>query len=273
VHVQYLHRIRDRESLAYDLVSSRWVPASDRVPPSTGVQLGLEAQTRPSPGLTLEWDSYLRGTRDLLVPSDAFQEKDGIEGAGINVGALLGQYTQGEERAFGTELSAVYGREAWMARLSVGTSRTFVRAPERVQSGTRWQPSDLDVPFTLRSALGWTGEAWRVTVAAEWRSGYPVSAPVSRFQVGDPVESSPTTYLHRPRVNNDRLSPYFRLDLSVGYAFQLLSARWRASLNFFNVTNRANERGRTYEPTSTGVNVNSQRGLPLLPLLELEMKL
>jgi hypothetical protein len=59
----------------------------------------------------------------------------------------------------------------------------------------------------------------------------------------------------------------------VGYAFRFLSARWRASVNFFNLTNRANERGRTYEPVSSGVNVNSQRGLPLLPLLELEMKL
>ena len=273
VHVQYLHRLRDRESLAYDLVSSRWVPASARVEPATGLQLGMEARTHPTAGLTLEFDSYLRGTRNLLVPSDVFQEKDDIEGPGINVGALLGQYTQGEERAFGTELSAIYGRDAWMARLSVGTSRTFVRAPGRVQSGLRWRPSDLDVPVTLRGALGWTGEAWRATIAAEWRSGYPVSAPVARYEVGDPVESSPTTYLYRPQVNNERLSPYFRLDLSVGYAFRFLSARWRASVNFFNLTNRANERGRTYEPVSSGVNVNSQRGLPLLPLLELEMKL
>ena len=273
VHVQYLHRLRDRESLAYDLVSSRWVPASDRVRPSTGLQLGLEARTHPYSGLTLEVDSYLRGTRNLLVPSDAFQEKDGIEGPGINVGALLGQYTEGEERAFGTELSAVYGRGAWMARLSVGTSRTFIRAPGRIQSGLGWRPSDLDVPVTLRGALGWSGEAWRATIAAAWRSGYPVSAPVARFQSGDPVESSPTTYLYRPEVNNDRLAPYFRVDLSVGYTFQLLSAQWGASLNLFNVTNRANERARTYVPTATGVNIDSQRGLPILPLLELEMKL
>ncbi|PSQ97857.1 MAG: TonB-dependent receptor [Bacteroidetes bacterium SW_9_63_38] len=273
VHVQYLHRIRDRESLAYDLVSSRWVPASERVQPATGLQLGLEARTHPTDGLTLELDSYLRGTRNLLAPADAFQEKDGIEGSGIEVGALLGQYTEGEERAFGTELNATYQREAWMARLSLGTSRTSVRAPGRVQSGPRWRPSDLDIPVTLRGALGWTGRSWQAALAAEWRSGRPVSAPASRFQVGDPVESSPTTYLHRPRVNNERLSPYFRLDLSVGYAFRMLSARWQASVNFFNVTNRVNERGRTYAPTSTGVDVSSQRGLPLLPLLELEMKL
>ena len=272
VHVQYLHRLRDRQSLAYDLVSSRWIPASDRVRPATGLQVGFEARAHPRPGLTFEVDSYLRGTRNLLVPSDVFQEKDDIEGPGINLGALLGQYTRGEERAVGVELSSVYGRGPWTVRLGFGTGRTFVRAPGRVQSGLRWRPSDLDVPYTLRGALGWKGASWSATVATEWRSGYPITAPVARYRVGDPVER-PVSYLYRPKVNNDRLSPYFRVDLTLGYSFQFLSARWTATLNLFNATNRDNELSRTYEPTDAGVNVTSQRGLPILPLLKLEMRL
>ena len=272
MHVQYLHRLRDRESLAYDLVSSRWVPSSDRVRPSTGLQVGFEARTQPRSGLTVEFDTYLRRTYNLLVPADAFQEKDDIEGPGINLGALLGQYTPGEERAIGAEISAQYARGPWTARLGVGTGRTYVRAPGRLRSGLRWRPSDLDVPLALRAAVGWRGEAWSATLATEWRSGYPISTPVARYQVGDPVED-PQTYLYRPRVNNDRLDTYFRVDLTVGYSFQLLSADWRASLNVYNVTNRANELSRTYEPRATGVTVDSQRGLPVLPLLELEMSL
>jgi len=273
VHVQYLHRLRDRQSLAYDLVSSRWIPASDRVPPSTSLQVDVEARAHPWPGLTLEADSYVRDTRDLLVPSDVFQEKDGLEGPGISVGALLGQYTRGEERAAGIELSAIYGQGPWTARVGTGLGRTFVRAPGRVQTGAQWRPSDLDVPYTVRGALGWEGTAWSATIATEWRSGYPISAPVSRYQVGDPVDSAPVTYLARPRVNNDRLAPYFRVDLTLGYSFQFLSARWTATLNLFNATNRDNELSRTYEPTKDGVDVNSQRGLPILPLLKLEMQL
>jgi outer membrane receptor protein involved in Fe transport len=96
---------------------------------------------------------------------------------------------------------------------------------------------------------------------------------VARYQVGDPVEQSPVTYLYRPKVNNDRLAPYFRVDLTLGYSFQFLTARWTATLNLFNTTNRDNELSRTYEPTETGVNVSSQRGLPILPLLKLEMQL
>lgn len=273
MHVQYLHRLRDRHSVAYDLVSSRWVPSSSRVRPSTGLQLGFEARTHPRPDLTVELDSYIRKTRDVLVPSDVFQEKDDIEGPGINVGALLGQYTRGKERAAGIELSAVYGDGPWTARLGLGSGRTMVRAPGRVQSGLRWRPSDLDVPFTLRGAFGWTGSSWSATLATEWRSGYPISAPVARYQVGDPVESDPVTYLYRPRINNNRLAPYFRADLTLGYSFEFLSADWTTTLTLFNVTNRDNELSRSYEPTPAGVDVQSQRGLPILPLLEMEMRI
>lgn len=273
MHVQYLHRLRDRQSLAYDLVSSRWIPASERVRPATGLQGGLGARSHPGAGLTVDLNTYVRGTRNLLVPVDVFQEKDDIEGPGINLGALLGQYTRGEERAVGVELSGLYEWGPWNVRLAVGGSRTLVRAPGRVQAGFQWRPSDLDVPVTVRSVLGWNGGTWSATVATEWRSGYPVSAPVARYQVGDPVDEDPITYLYRPQVNNDRLAPYFRTDVTVGYAFDLLSADWKATLNLYNALNRDNELSRTYEPEETGVDVSSQSGLPILPLLQLEMRL
>jgi len=272
MHVQYLHRLRDRHSLAYDLVSSRWVPSSERVQPATGMQFGIGARSRVRPDLTVKVDAYLRGTRDLLVPTDVFQEKDDIEGPGISVGALLGQYTSGEKRSVGTEAIVEYNRGPWNARLGAGLGRTFVRAPGRVQSGLRWRPSDLDVPVSIQGALSWEGPSWSATIATEWRSGYPISAPVARYQVGDPVEE-PSTYLYRPRINNDRLAPYFRVDLTLGYTFQFLSADWTATLNLFNATNRDNELSRTYRPAPDGVNVNSQRGFPILPLLKLEMRL
>lgn len=273
MQVQYLHRLRDRQSLAYDLVSSRWIPSSDRIRPSTGLQFGLGARTRPYPGLSVQLTSYARETRNLLVPVDAFQEKDDLDGPGINVGALLSQFTTGTKRAFGVELSTAYERGAWTARLGAGSGRTLIRAPGRIQGGKRWRPADLDVPLSLRTALGWEGEHWNATLATQWRSGYPVSAPTGRFQVGDPVEEDSESFLYRPRVNNDRLASYFRMDLTLGYSFRMLSAGWTASLNLFNVTNRKNELSRTYEPKGTGVRVDSQRGLPILPLLELEMHL
>lgn len=271
VHVQYLHRLRDRYSLAYDLVSSRWIPSSERVKPATGLQLGFGATSHIRPGWVLEFNAYARGTRHFLVPADVFREKDGIEGPGIEVGALLGQYTAGSERAFGLELSTSWTQEPWNVRVGVSAGRTFVRGPSR--AGLRWRPSDLDVPLSVRSAASWEGEQLSATVAAEVRSGYPITLPTSRYELGDPVDEEPTTYLYRPQVNNGRLPPYLRLDVSVAYEFQLLSADWQATVDIFNTTNRDNVLDQTYQPTPTGVNVNRQRGLPILPLVELQMEL
>lgn len=273
VHVQYLHRLRDRYSLAYDLVSSRWVPSSTQVRPAMGGQLGLGAQSQLGGNVTLDLSTYLQGARRILVPADVFQEKDGIEGPGIEVGALVGQYTVGEKRSLGVELSAVYDDGPWNARLGLSSGRTFLRAPGQVQTNGRWRPADLDVPYTAHGAVSWDNGRWSATVASEWRSGYPITTPVARYRVGDPVENQPETYLYRPEVNNDRLSPHFRVDVILGYAFQFLSARWTAQINLYNVTNRANEVDRTYRPTPSGVEMESQRGLPILPLVELEMSL
>jgi outer membrane receptor protein involved in Fe transport len=96
---------------------------------------------------------------------------------------------------------------------------------------------------------------------------------VARFRVGDPIGTSPTTFLSRPAVNNSRLPTYARLDASVLYRFRMLTANWEARLNLFNLLNRGNVVSRTYAPTDAGVAVSSQRGLPILPLLELEMSL
>ena len=273
IHVQYLHRLRDRYSLAYDLVSSRWVPSSAQVRPAMGGQVGLGAKSQLGRNVTLDLSTYLQGARRILVPADVFQEKDGIEGPGIEVGALVGQFTVGEKRSLGVELSAVYDEGPWNARLGLSSGRTFLRAPGQVQTDERWRPADLDVPYTAHGAVSWDDGRWSATVASEWRSGYPTTTPVSRYRVGDPAGGRTETYLYRPEVNNDRLSAHFRVDVIFGYAFQFLSANWTARINLYNVTNRANEVDRTYRPTLSGVEVESQRGLPILPLVELQMSL
>ena len=270
MHVQYLHRLRDRYSLAYDLVTSRWVPSTRTIRPASSTQVGVGVRSRPLPGLTLEWNAYSRWTRNLLVPADAFREKGGVEGPGIELGALRGQFTRGDERAFGTELTALLERGVWDLRFGVAAGRTFVRAPER--SGNRWRPADLDVPVSVRGAVSWTGTPWEVTLATEIRSGYPISVPVARYRVGDPVEE-PSPLLHRPQINNGRLPAYLRLDASLGYRFSFLSARWAATLTLFNASNRRNVVDRAYQPTSAGVSVSDQTGLPVLPLFEIEMEL
>ena len=271
MHVQYLHRLRDRFSIAYDLVSNRWVPSGQTIRPATSTQVQLGLHGRPRSGLTVDLTGYVRRTRHRLVPEDVFRTKDGLQGPGIEVGALLGQYVEADGRAFGVEGTARFSQGPWTARLGLSLGRTFVQVP--TNNAQTWRPADLDVPVSVRSALTWSAGAWETTVAAEVRSGYPLTAPEARFRLGDPTETAPTTFLARPQINNSRLPSYVRLDASLLYRFRLLTAAWEARLNLFNILNRDNIVSRTFAPTDAGVDVDSQQGLPILPLLELEMTL
>ncbi len=270
-HVQYLHRLRDRYSLAYDLVSSRWIPASSRVDPASSMQATLSAQSSPLPRFTIELTGYGRASDQVLIPADIYRTKDGLEGPGIEVGALLGQYTPARERALGLELSARYEWRDWRLQLGGAAGRAFVRALDDVDPSYR--PADLDVPVSVRSSVSWSRGAWQATIAAEARSGYPQSVPVARYQVGDPIDDEPITYLYRPQANNGRLPAYARLDASASYRFGWLDAEWTATVGVYNLTNRRNVVSRRYAPTETGVETTERSGLPFLPLLEIEVSL
>ncbi|MFQ5568383.1 MAG: TonB-dependent receptor domain-containing protein [Rhodothermales bacterium] len=272
MHVQYLHRVRDRFSLLYDLVSSRWIPSSQAVEPSSSMQVSIGAESYPFPGLTLALDGYWRHARQVLLPRDEFQAKDGLEGPGIEVGTLLGQYTRGRARALGVEASARYEKGPWQVWLTYTGGRSLNRVPELGE--TVYRAARFDVPRSLRASINRTGRQWAVGFSTEWRSGLPLTVPVARYAVGDPLDEEPSLYLHRPRINNGRLPPYLRFDAVIGFRFKLLGGRFRTQLHVFNVTNRRNIIDRIYDPSPEGaVGVRDRRSLPLLPLLELRMEL
>ncbi len=270
-HVQPLHQLRDRFSLAYDLVSTRWVPADRTVRPAESWQATAGARSRPWRSLLVQGNVYTRMSRHTLIPEDNAQTKDGLQGPGIELGALLGQYTPARERALGAEIELRWERPRWRIQQSASLSRTFVRASS--QNGNRYRPADLDIPWSTRSAVTWQPGALEVTLAGTLRSGYPLSSPIARYQIGDGTDAEPTTFLYRPYVNNNRLPMYGRLDASVGYRFQALGAAWQARIHVHNALNYRNVVDRTYEATERGITSSDQRGLPLLPLFELQLSL
>ncbi|QXD14433.1 TonB-dependent receptor [Rhodocaloribacter litoris] len=267
--VQYLHRLRDRFSFLYDLVSSRWIPAGERVHPSRGAQVSVGAESRLRPWLALTVEGYWRGARNVLLPEDVFQDKDGLEGPGIDVGALLGQYVPGYAYAYGAELTAQLVHGPWHVLLSHTAARAFNRARDEAAR----YPSDYDVPASLRTVVQWERGRWRASVASVWRSGYPLTVPVARYVLRGPLDDEPTPYLYRPRVNNGRLPPYLRFDVTLGYRFSWLGARWHAEVHVYNLTNRRNVIDRTYDPAQEVVRGQDRYGLPLLPLFEFRMEL
>ena len=272
VQWQYLHRLRDRYSVLYDLVSSRWVPASGSVAPGRSVQVAVGAESHPVPWLTLAADAYWRTSGDILLPRDVYQTKDGLEGPGVEVGTLLGQYTAGDGRASGIELAVRAENGLWRLWLSYAGGRSRNRAPKLGEID--FHPTRFEVPRALNGLVGRQGRHWSLSVASEWRSGYPTTVPVARYSLGDPLDPVPVRYLYRPDVNNGRLPPYLRFDVTTGYRFRLFGARVHTKLYLYNVTNRRNVIDRVYDPAPEGgVLVEDRRGLFLLPNFELQVEL
>ncbi len=268
--VQYMHRLRDRYSFMYDLVSSRWIPATADVSPSHSAQVSAGAETVLMPGLVVTGDVYFRRSYDILVPEDAYRTKDGLEGPGIEVGALLGQYSRADGRAYGVEVGVRLDRELWDLYVSYSGGRTLVRVPERAEG---FNPSRYDVPRSLRAVAAIQPGDWHLAVSADVRSGYPYTIPEARYAIADPLDEEPVNYLYRPSLNNGRLPPYGRLDLTVGYRFNFLKGRWQAKLHVYNALNHRNVIARDFDPSGRIVDVTDRRGLPLLPLLEIEVEI
>lgn len=269
-YVQYMHRLRDRYSFLYDLVSSRWIATGDDVRPSVSHHLTGGVEVRPISGMTLSSDVYWYEAKDILLPEDDFQTKEGLDGPGIDVGAMLGQYAGGYARAYGIEINGRYERGRWEAFASYTGSRSLAKLISG--SDDTFRPGRFDVPRSFRALIGRNWGSLRTTISSEARSGYAHTVPVARYVLDDPL-SDPSVYLHRPEINNGRLPPYYHVDFAVQYQFRWAGARWTTSLHLYNITNRRNVISRQYHPTETGVDVRDRRGLPILPLLEVEMRI
>ncbi len=268
--IQYLHRLRDNYSLLYDLVSSRWVPADGTVRPSTSHQVAFGAEVKPDRRLRFSADTYYRFANDVLMPRDELQSKDGLEGPGIDVSALLGEHTAGKTRSFGLELTGEFHEGPWRALATYAGARSMAKAVELGEVSFR--RSRYDIPRSLRTSISWSRGRWSISALAIARAGYPETVPTARYSVGSPLGDSPA-FLHRPKINNGRLPAYARLDLFAGYRFGAAGALWQINLHLYNVTNRRNVVGRQYDPSTSAVTVIERSGLPILPLLEIVMDL
>lgn len=267
-NVQYMHRIRDRYSFLYDLMSYRWVPASRSVKPSTSVHVSAGGMYFPWAGMQVYFDAYWQSTRGLLLPQDEYQTKDGLEGPGIALGALLGQYTRGDALAYGLEANMQMERGRFLVWASYTASRSKTRAPALGEFSYR--PARFDAPQRLQLAVQRQMGNWTVAVTGFWRSGYPITVPVARYAVGDPLDSAPTRFLVFPSINNGRLPPYVRYGTSLAYEFTLFrGTKSRLQAQLYNLTIRRNIVDRFYEPQAeTPVEARTRRGLPLIPLVE-----
>jgi TonB-dependent receptor-like protein/carboxypeptidase family protein len=268
---QYLHRIRDRNSYLYDMVSSRWIPSGGQTAPAKGTEYSVGIESHFVPKLELRGDIYLRRQEHILLPRDQAQSKDRLAGPGIELGTLLGQYVAGQGRASGIELSANLETRSIFGSFALTAERSRTRAPELGE--TEFRPSRFDVPLALRSFVEYRTGSWSLAAGATVRSGYPITVPEASYEITGPVSTDPVTYLYRPAPHNGRLPTYQRVDVSASRSFQWMDGQWRFQLQLYNVLNYRNVINRFFEPRDGSVITTNRRGLPILPLFELEVVL
>ncbi len=268
VNVQYLHQVRDRYSVLYDLISYRWVPASRSVDPSNSYHFSLGGSVSMGSFFTADMDMYIHLTRGLLLPQNETQDKENLLGPGIGLGAILGQYTRGQAQAHGLEFNLQYTRPPANIWVSYTVSRSRSRAPELGETTLR--PSRYDVPHRLQVVLQRTTRRWTYGVSGQWRSGYPITIPAARYAVGDPLSQEPEGFLHFPKINNGRLPIYMNYGLQGAYQFKMRNISLQLKLEVNNLTFRRNITGRIFDPKiPESVAISSRYGFPAYPLLEI----
>ena len=268
VNVQYLHQVRDRYSVLYDLISYRWVPASRAVDPSYSYHASLGSRISLGDFFVADIDLYLHRTHGLLLPRNEEQSKDGLLGPGIGLAAILGQYTRGEGLAHGLEVNLQYERAGSAVWVSYVAGRSSNRAPELGEMSFR--PARYDVPQRLQATVQHTTKHWMFGVSGQWRSGYPVTIPEARYAVGDPLSETPQGFLFFPKINNGRLPAYVNYGLQGAYRFWIRTAEVQFKVEWSNLTFRRNVIGRVFDPAIPDkVSVTSRYGFPAYPLLEI----
>ncbi|MCY4204789.1 MAG: TonB-dependent receptor [Bacteroidetes bacterium] len=268
INVQYLHQVRDRYSVLYDLISYRWIPASRSVAPSYSYHLSFGGSLLLGTSFTADIDLYAQLTYGLLLPRNEQQSKDGLAGPGIEVGAILGQYTRGRALAHGVEVNLQYDRGSSIIWMSYAAGRSRSRAPELGE--TQLRPGRYDVPQRLQIALQRSTRHWMYGISGKWRSGYPITVPEARYAVGDPLSENIEGLLYFPKINNGRLPPHINYGLQGAYRFGVGAVAVQVKLDINNLTFRRNVIDREFDPSiPEHVVITSRYGFPAYPLLEL----
>lgn len=214
---------------------------SELDPPQHTDQINLGAAWSPTARLTLRTDLY---ARRVGQPWPRFESLYNRFVLLPELGADRYLIEAGGSRSRGIEVTASYGG----GRLSWNLAYARTVSEERVAN--RWHDRSWDQPHSVKAHIAWTGDKWRVALAANWRSGWPITPLVTR------TADLPT------QLNVDRLPAYLSLDAHVARVFITGRGRVEVYADVKNATNRRNLAGHLYDPQLFR---DEARLLPIVP--------
>ncbi len=214
-------------------------------PPQNADQVNLGVQWDGGGGLRLRADVFARRIPDPWTRFDNLYNR-----------LVLLPELHGDRYRIASDEARIRGAEFAATRtagdLSWSLSYTISSAEERV--GGVWRPRSWDQPHAVKTGLAWNGRAWRIGAFATWRSGWPVTAPVT-----DPAQLPWS-------LNGDRLPAYASVDVNVRRVRETARGVFEVYLDITNLTNRNNVSGYLYGEDFTR---EGARSLPIIPSLGL----
>jgi hypothetical protein len=250
---QYLHLL---SNTGIGLPTDLWVPANASVGPQRSRQLaaGYEQILREGRWVfSLEGFhkqshdviGYRPGASFLLIDPD---ELDSGEPRSIN---WERQVTQGQQESYGAELYLQKKKGAIQGWLGYTLARTWLQFDE-LNQGQRFparydRRHDLSIfAFLERPRPGFEGSGQRISAAFVFGTGNAVTIPSGLFQApfpiapGNPTPWFPVYATDFGRLNQYRLAPYHRLDLSIQWNKKKKWGTRSWEISVYNVYNRAN---------------------------------
>ena len=210
-------------------------------PPQHADQVNLGMALSPTARLTLRADLYARRIGNPWLRFESLYNRFVLL---PELGGDRYLIEASESRARGVEVTASYAG----TRLSWQFAYARTVSEERLRGG--WHDRSWDQPHGVKGHIAWAGEKWRVSLAAAWRSGWPVT----------PLVTQPGAL--PGRLNASRLPAYFSLDAHAGRVFATRRGRLEVYADVKNLTNRGNVIGHLYDPEFLREEVVS---LPVVP--------
>ena len=210
-------------------------------PPQYADMASLDVAWSPTARLTLRAALYAKRTVEPWPRFESLYERFVLL---PELGGDRYLVEAGEARSRGVEAAATYGgtRLAW----KLAYARTA--AEERV-AGT-WHRRSWDQPHAVKAHVAWSGDRWRASLAATWRSGWPVTPLISH------AAQLPSA------LNADRLPAFLSLDAHAARVFATPRHRLEVYADVTNAGNRRNVLGHRYGP---GLVREDALSLPIVP--------
>ncbi len=199
-------------------------------PPERADQLSLGMTQRIGSRATLRADLYVKHYDDLHARFenllDSLELINEAQPDRLSVEAS-------EARAYGAELSL-------QAKASASTnfwaSYVYSRTEDQLADG--WTRRLWDQPHALTAGFAWTGSKWRLSVAANWHSGWPTTPVTVQESVGDDGQTVVSAIVGRR--NSERLGSFRRVDLRASRSLELEHGSLTWYLEVYNLFDSRN---------------------------------